>query len=78
MDFSFWLLAGATLGMILMGFLTVGSYQRGYNAGYTLRKPWQAELQARHLAVRAAHQRGLALPRTPWMPDTAPVETQAA
>lgn len=54
MDFSLWLLAGVAIGMILMAFLAIGTYQRGYDAGFKLRRPWQAELLLRREAVTAA------------------------
>ncbi len=46
-----WLLAGVVLGMILMAFLAIGTYQRGYDEGYFLRRPWRAELGARRRAL---------------------------
>lgn len=78
MDFSLWLLAGVAIGMILMAFLAIGTYQRGYDAGFMLRKPWQTELEARRLAVGTAHGRTIALAITPWTADPSPVETRAA
>lgn len=51
MVFGLWLLAGVALGMILMAFLAIGTYQRGYAEGYFLRRPWRAELGARRLAL---------------------------
>ena len=54
MDFSLALLAGVAIGMILMAFLAIGTYQRGYDAGFMLRKPWRAELLLRREAVTAA------------------------
>ena len=46
-EFGIWLLAGVAIGMILMAFLAVGTFQRGYEEGYRLRRPWRAELGAR-------------------------------
>jgi hypothetical protein len=57
MIFGFWLIAGVALGMILMAFLAVGTYQRGYAEGYALRKPWHAELRARRLAITTLYRR---------------------
>ena len=54
MDFSLWLLAGVAIGMILMAFLAIGTYQRGYDAGFLLRKPWRTELGLRREAVTVA------------------------
>lgn len=57
MVFGFWLLSGVALGMILMAFLAIGMYQRGYNEGYFLRRPWRAELGARRKALVKAYAR---------------------
>ena len=59
--FGFWLLAGIALGMILMGFLAIGTYQRGYEEGYFRRKPWRGELAARRQGTRNAYARGMTL-----------------
>jgi len=56
--FGFWLMAGVAIGMILIAFLAIGAYQRGYAEGYSLRKPWRAELGARRSAVINALERG--------------------
>ncbi len=48
---GFWLLAGVALGVILMAFLAIGTYERGYNEGYSLRRPWRTELGARRRAL---------------------------
>ena len=60
--FGFWLLAGLALGMILMGFLAIGTYQRGYEEGYFRRKPWRGELAARRQALRNVDARETRLP----------------
>ena len=52
-----WLLTGVVFGMILMAFLAIGTYQRGYNDGFFLRKPWRVEFSARHQAAIAARKR---------------------
>jgi len=52
-----WLLTGVVFGMILMAFLAIGTYQRGYDAGFLLRKPWQVELRARRDADIRAYAR---------------------
>jgi hypothetical protein len=59
--FGFWILAGVALGMILMGFLAMGTYQRGFEEGYFRRKPWRGELAARRQAVRNVYARETAL-----------------
>jgi hypothetical protein len=61
MDFGLWLLAGVAIGMIVMAFLAIGTYQRGYDEGYRLRRPWRAELGARRLAVATASLRETAV-----------------
>jgi len=60
--FGFWLLAGLALGMILMAFLAIGTYQRGYEAGYVGRKFWRTELEARRKASAKAYDRGALAP----------------
>jgi hypothetical protein len=55
--FGFWLLAGLAIGMTLMAFLAMGTYQRGYEEGYFLRRPWRAELEARRLAFGKVDER---------------------
>ena len=56
-EFGIWLLAGVVIGMILMAFLAVGTFQRGYEEGYRLRRPWRAELGARRGALATASLR---------------------
>lgn len=58
MVFGFWLLAGLALGMILMAFLAIGTYQRGYEAGSVGRRAWRTELEARRTAFVSAYDRG--------------------
>jgi hypothetical protein len=55
--FGMWLAAGVLIGMVLMAFLAIGTYQRGYEAGSLLRKPWQVELRARRDADIRAYAR---------------------
>lgn len=80
MLFGFWLLAGLALGMILMAFLAIGTYQRGYEAGYVSRKSWQAELEARRTAFANAHDRGAraASPRAVLPPPAAKAPPRVA
>ena len=54
-----WLLAGVALGMILMAFLAIGTYRRGYDDGFFRRKPWRAELRARREAHIGARERAV-------------------
>ena len=67
-EFGIWLLAGVVIGMILMAFLAVGTFQRGYEEGYRLRRPWRAELGARRGALAGAFIRETAVAASPWMP----------
>ena len=48
---GFWLFSGVAIGMILMAFLAIGSFRRGYERGYSLRRPWHVELGARRTAA---------------------------
>jgi hypothetical protein len=57
MDSGIWLLAGVAIGMIVMSFLAIGTFQRGYEEGYRLRRPWRVELDARRLALVTASVR---------------------
>ncbi|HEV8230051.1 MAG TPA: hypothetical protein VGQ86_08850 [Candidatus Limnocylindria bacterium] len=41
-----WFLAGLALGLIMAGFLAIGSYQRGYQSAR--RRSFGAELRSRH------------------------------
>ena len=41
------LMAGIALGVLIVGFLAVGAYNRGYDDALFRRKDWRAELVAR-------------------------------
>ena len=41
------LLIGVAFGLIIVGFLAVGAYERGFNEALERRKAWRAELVAR-------------------------------
>jgi predicted membrane chloride channel (bestrophin family) len=57
--FAAGLIVGLALGLIVIGFLAIAAYERGYDEAIGKRKQWRAELVAR----RAAAQRVLtALP----------------
>lgn len=47
------LVAGAAVGSLVMAFLSVAAYQRGYADATMRREAWRSELRARH-AVRPA------------------------
>ncbi len=53
MVFAAGLLVGLALGLIIIGFLAVAAYQRGYEEAVGKRRSWRAELVARRAAVRA-------------------------
>ena len=45
--FAIGLMAGIALGMIIVGFLAIGAYQRGFADALERRKAWRTELVAR-------------------------------
>jgi hypothetical protein len=45
--FAIGLMAGIALGMIIVGFLAIGAYDRGYSEALERRKAWRTELVAR-------------------------------
>jgi hypothetical protein len=45
--FAIGLMAGIALGMIIVGFLAIGAYDRGYGDALERRKAWRTELVAR-------------------------------
>lgn len=50
--FVFGLFIGVALGVIVVGFLAVGAYDRGFNEALHRRKAWRAELVARQAAAQ--------------------------
>jgi Tfp pilus assembly protein PilV len=52
MVFALGLMLGLALGLIVIGFLAIAAYQRGYEDAFGRRKQWRAELVARQAAVR--------------------------
>jgi hypothetical protein len=46
------LIVGIAFGMVVVGFLAVGSYQRGFNQALERRKEWRGELIARQVVAR--------------------------
>lgn len=48
------LLVGIAFGMVVVGFLAVGSYQRGFSQALERRKEWRGELVARQVVARRA------------------------
>jgi hypothetical protein len=47
-------LVGIAFGMVVVGFLAVGSYQRGFSQALERRKEWRGELVARQVVARRA------------------------
>ncbi|TMG53952.1 MAG: hypothetical protein E6H84_10125 [Chloroflexi bacterium] len=45
--FAIGLMAGVAIGMIIVGFLAIGAYDRGYTDALERRKAWRTELVAR-------------------------------
>lgn len=46
------LLIGLAFGVIVVGFLAVGAYDRGFNEALHRRKAWRTELVARQAAAQ--------------------------
>ena len=49
--FTVGLMIGVALGVIIVGFLAVGAYDRGFNEALHRRRVWRAELVARQAAA---------------------------
>ena len=47
--FAIGIMVGLALGMIIVGFLAIGAYDRGYSEALQRRKAWRTELVARTL-----------------------------
>jgi hypothetical protein len=45
------LMIGVAFGVLVVGFLAVGSYERGFNEALQSRKAWRTELVARQAAA---------------------------
>lgn len=52
MTFAAGLVVGIALGIVIVGFLAIAAYQRGYDEAFGRRREWRAELVARKAAVR--------------------------
>jgi hypothetical protein len=48
------LVIGVAFGMVVVGFLAVGSYHRGFSEALERRKEWRGELVARQVVARRA------------------------
>ena len=69
-----WFVVGLAVGMVLMGFVTIGSFDRG--ADSVRRNFWNAELVARKTAFMTARSRQALM--TPFVPDLVTVPVAAA
>lgn len=49
--FALGMMVGTALGIIVVGFLAVGSYNHGYDHALERRKAWRGELVARQTAA---------------------------
>jgi hypothetical protein len=49
--FAIGLMAGVALGMIIVGFLAIGAYDRGQTDALERRKAWRGELIARQVVA---------------------------
>ena len=54
MTFAAGFMIGLALGLIVIGFLAIAAYQKGYEEAIGKRRMWRAELVARRTAARAA------------------------
>ena len=59
--FALGMMLGTALGIVVIGFLSVRSYDHGYSEALERRKAWRGELVARQTAAIRAH--GASLPR---------------
>jgi hypothetical protein len=57
--FGLGLMIGVALGIIVVGFLAVRSYEHGYDEAFERRKAWRGELMARQTAAIRAHRGAL-------------------
>jgi hypothetical protein len=53
MTFAAGFIVGLALGLIVIGFLAIAAYQKGYEEAVGKRRIWRAELVARRAAARA-------------------------
>jgi hypothetical protein len=57
--FALGMMVGTALGIVVVGFLAVRSYDHGYTEALERRKAWRGELVARQTAAMRAHGRSL-------------------
>ncbi len=46
------LIVGVALGVVIVGFLAIGAYDRGFTSAMERRKVWRGELVARQVVAR--------------------------
>ena len=57
--FALGMMLGTALGIVVVGFLAVRSYDHGYSEALDRRKAWRGELLARQTAAIRAHTSSL-------------------
>jgi len=57
--FALGMMLGTALGIVVIGFLAVRSYDHGYSEALDRRKAWRGELVARQTAAIRAHTSSL-------------------
>lgn len=57
--FALGMIVGTALGIVVVGFLAVRSYERGYSEALERRAAWRGELVARQTAAIRAHRAAL-------------------
>ncbi len=53
--FALGLMVGVAVGLVVVGFLAIGAYGRGYDEALERRKAWRGELQARQVVGARMH-----------------------
>lgn len=51
------LMVGVAMGVMVVGFLAINAYNRGYEDAFGRRRQWRAEITARRLAQEPAAAR---------------------
>lgn len=53
--FALGLMVGVAVGLVVVGFLAIRAYDRGYDEALERRKAWRGELQARQVVASRMH-----------------------
>jgi hypothetical protein len=53
------LMVGVALGLVVVGFLAIRAYDRGYDEALERRQAWRGELQARRVVAVRGHAAGM-------------------